>query len=56
VVIRKLRKVASSYYVIIDKTYLRALGIKQSDYVVVSLSKAAIEITKLKIKQEGKNV
>ena len=54
-VIRKLRKVASSYYVILDKTYLRSLGLHQGDYVIVSLAGAAIRIARLKVKEEKRH-
>jgi len=54
VIIRKIRKVGQSLYVVLNKNYLKALKIKLSDYVMVMLKKDKIVITKLEIKKRYK--
>lgn len=54
-VIRKLQKINNSYYVVLDKTYLQALGLKRGDYVIVTLAKTAIRIAKLRVKKRVNN-
>lgn len=47
-VVRKIRKVGGSEYVVLNKNYLKALKIKLGDYVIIALRKNGIIIKKLK--------
>jgi len=47
-VIRKVQKINRSYYVIINKSFLRALKLKRGDYVKIYLENKKICIEKLK--------
>ena len=48
-IVRKIRQIGSSYYVVVNKKYLRILGIKLGDYVIIALEKDKVTIRKLKI-------
>lgn len=54
-VIRKLQRINKSFYIVLDKTYVQAVGLKKGDYVIVSLAKKAIKITKLRVKKGANN-
>ena len=46
-VIRKVQKINRSYYVIINKSFLRALKLKRGDYIKMYLEDKKICIEKL---------
>lgn len=50
-VIRKLQRINKSFYVVLDKTYVQTIGLKKGDYIMVSLTKTAIRISKLRVKK-----
>jgi len=50
-VIRKIRKVGNSFYITISKTYLKAMGLKLGDYVITTIGKKGIKISKLKVRK-----
>lgn len=50
-IIRKVRKVGHSEYVVLNKNYLKALKIKLGDYVIIALRKNGIIIKKLEAKK-----
>ena len=48
-IVRKIRKIGSSYYVVVNKRYLKSLGINLGDYVIIALEDNKVTIRKLKI-------
>jgi len=52
--VNKVQRSGNSFYVVLPASYLKSLGIRVKDYVVVRVKKNSIEIKGLRVK-EGKN-